>query len=140
MRLSARVIKVSWIFCFLISAVLAAGCNQGPPMGEVTGNVIVNGTPAKTGSISFFPLDGKSLTAGTEIIDGKYTAQVPVGKVKIEVRVSKIVGQRKLYPTPNSPVANVYKEVLPPKFNDQSELEMDVTKGTNEKDFDIKLN
>jgi len=107
-------------------------------MGEVKGNVLVNGRPAPTGSISFFPVDGKSPTAGATITDGKYTAMVPLGKVKVEIRVSRVVGQRQLYPTPNSPVQPIMQEVLPPKYNDLTEIEMDVDKGTNEKDFDLK--
>lgn len=124
--------------CLLAVAALTAGCSKGPPMGEVSGTVTVDGVPAKTGSISFFPLDGKSATAGAAIKEGKYAAEVPVGKVKVEIRVSKVVGQKKLYDTPNSPVQPIMKEVLPPKYNDRTEEKLDVTSGSMEKNYDIK--
>ncbi|MBN2292014.1 MAG: hypothetical protein JXM70_06280 [Pirellulales bacterium] len=139
MRSIAMKVGATRLVCILIMATLVVGCSQGPPMGEVTGNVVINGTPAKTGSISFFPVDGKSTTTGASITDGKYSAMVPLGKVKIELRVSKVVGQKKLYPTPDSPVQPIMQEVLPPKYNNQTNLEMEVQKGTNQKDFDIKL-
>ena len=107
-------------------------------MGEVTGTVTVNGEPAQTGSISFFPVDGKSVTTGAVIEAGKYSARVPVGKVKVEIRVSKIVGRKKLYDTPNSPIQPIMQEVLPPKYNDQTELELDVEPGKNEQNYDFK--
>ena len=107
-------------------------------MGEVTGTITVDGVPAKIGSISFFPIDGKASTAGAAIKDGKYAAKVPVGKVKVEIRVSKIVGQKKLYDTPNSPVQPIMQEVLPPIYHDRTTLELDVQPGTNEKDYALK--
>lgn len=124
--------------CLLAVAALTTGCSKGPPMGQVSGTVTVDGEPAKIGSISFFPLDKKSATAGAAIKEGKYTAEVPVGKVKVEIRVSKVVGQKKLYPTPNSPVQPIMKEVLPPKYNDRTELQLDVTSGAIEKNYDLK--
>ena len=125
--------------CLLTVAALTTGCSKGgPPMGEVSGTITVDGTPAKIGSSSFFPVDRKSATAGAAIKEGKYTAKVPVGKVKVEIRVSKIVGKKKLYDTPNSPVQPIMKEVLPPKYNDRTELELDVKSGTMEKNYDLK--
>ena len=128
-----------WV-CLLIAAAIVVGCSQGPPMGTVTGKVTINGAAPPDGSISFFPVDGKSATAGTTITNGEYTAKVPLGKVTIQIRVSKQVGQKRLYPTPDSPVQPIMAEVLPPKYNDRTELTMDVVKGTNERDFDLKTN
>lgn len=129
-----------WLGCLLLGTVIAVGCSKGPPTGEVTGNILVNGVPAETGAISFFPVDGNSPTAGAEITNGKYTATVPVGKVKVEIRVSKAVGQQRLYQTPDSPVQTVWAEILPPKYNEQSILSMEVQEGTNEQDFNLNTN
>jgi hypothetical protein len=107
-------------------------------MGEVTGTVTVDGEPAQTGSIAFFPTDGKSSTAGAAIESGRYTAQVPLGASKVEIRVSKIVGHQRLYDTPDSPTQPVMEEVLPAKYNDQTEITIDVIAGMNEKNFDLE--
>lgn len=135
----ARRFSFVWFFCLFGVMAMAVGCSEGPPMGDVTGTVTINGVPANTGSISFFPVDGKSVTTGTKIEGGKYSAQVPVGKVKVEIRVSKVVGRKKLYDTPNSPVQEILHEVLPPKYNDRTEIELDVQPGENQKNYDLKV-
>jgi hypothetical protein len=113
-----------------------AGCAE-PTTGEVTGTITVDGAPAKEGSIAFFPLDRKSSTAGAAIADGKYTATVPLGQAKVEIRVPKVVGQKKLYDTPDSPIKPLMAETLPAKYNDASELTLDVKPGENQQDYDL---
>jgi hypothetical protein len=100
--------------------------------------VTVDGVPAEVGAIAFLPVDGQSATAGGSIEQGRYTAQVPPGKMKVEIRVSKVVGQKKLYDTPDSPVQPIMEEVLPAKYNDATELEVEVKLGENEHNFDLK--
>lgn len=120
----------------LIVVVLAQGCAD-PNEAVVSGTVTVDGEPAKMGSITFIPADGLTSTAGAEIANGKYTAVVPAGPKKVQVRVSKIVGETRLYNTPDSPVQPIYEEVLPPKYNNQTELVLDVKPGQNEQNYDL---
>jgi hypothetical protein len=125
--------------CLLALALMVSGCGEsGPPMGEVTGTVTVAGEPASTGSIAFFPTDGKSATAGAPIEGGRYTAQVPLGESKVEIRVSKTVGHKKLYDTPDSPTKAIMEETLPAKYNDQTELTINVELGVNEQNYDLE--
>jgi hypothetical protein len=114
----------------------ACGCSDSNET-TVSGTVSVNGTPAKTGSISFIPADGQSRTSGGPITDGKYETRAPIGNQRVEVRVPKVVGQRKLYNTPDSPTQDILEEVLPPKYNSQSELQLDVKPGDNHKDYQL---
>ena len=120
----------------LIAMVLIAGCAK-PNFGVVTGMVTVDGSPAKGGSIAFFPVDRKSSTAGAEIVDGKFTAQVPLGVSNVEIRVPKVIGEKKLYNTPDSPMKRVLAESLPPKYNDETEITLDVQLGENRRDFQL---
>lgn len=110
------------------------GCSP-PTMGTVTGTVTVDGEPAEVGAISFFAVDGRAPTAGAPIVDGTYTAEVTPGVCMVQVRVSKVVGERKLYDTPDSPVRKVWGEVLPAKYNDNTELRLDVKAGENRQDY-----
>jgi hypothetical protein len=119
---------------FMVLAIV--GCAE-PTTGVVTGTVTVDGTPAKEGSIAFFPVDRKSSTAGAAIADGKYTATVPLGQMKVEIRVPRVVGQKKLYDTPDSPLKPLMAESLPPKYNDASELTLDVQPGENQQDYEL---
>src|SRR5262245_30134985 len=120
----------------LIAAILVAGCAKSD-VGVVTGSITVDGLPAKSGSIGFYPVNRKSSTAGGEIVDGQYTANVPLGTFKVEIRVPKVVGQKKLYDTPDSPVKQLLAESLPPKFNDKTELTLEVLPAENRKDYQL---
>lgn len=124
--------------CILWLALAAAvGCSD-PSMGTVNGTLLVDGQAPPEATIAFFPTDGKSRQVGCDIIHGKFSTQVPVGISKVEISVSKVVGQKKLYDTPDSPVQPLLDEVLPKKYNEESELTIDVKPGTNEPVFDLK--
>ena len=93
--------------------------------------------PAKAGSIAFFPVNRKSTTAGAEIVDGQYTASVPLGSFKVEIRVPKVVGHKKLYDTDDSPIQQILAESLPAKYNNKTELSLDVQPGKNQQDYQL---
>ncbi|MBA3483970.1 MAG: hypothetical protein H0T51_19370 [Pirellulales bacterium] len=116
---------------------LAAGCSGKPTKGDVAGTVTIDGVPAEAGAIAFSPVDGQSATAGGSIEKGRYAAQVPPGKMMVEIRVAKVVGQRKLYDTPDSPMAPIMEEVLPAKYNDATKLVVEVQLGENEHNFEL---
>jgi hypothetical protein len=116
---------------------MAAGCSGKATKGDVAGTVTIDGVPAEAGSISFTPVDGQSATAGGSIEQGRYAAEVPPGKMKVEIRVAKVVGQRKLYDTADSPMAPIMEEVLPAKYNDATELVVEIKLGENEHNFDL---
>ena len=120
----------------LLAAILIAGCSKSN-LGVVTGTISVDGTPAKSGSIAFFPLNRKSSTAGSEIVDGLYTAKVALGVAKVEIRVPKVVGKKKLYDKPDSPMKEVLSESLPRKYNDETELKLDVHAGENVQNYEL---
>jgi hypothetical protein len=117
-------------------AILAAGCSE-PRTGRVRGVVSVDGKPAKTGSIAFFPVEGRGVTAGGAINEGKYAVEAALGKVKVEIRVPKVVGEEKAYDTPDSAMKQITEEALPAKYNDETELRIEVTPGEMTKDFDL---
>ena len=121
----------------MLAVAVGVGCRP-PTDGAISGTVSVDGTPAAKGSIAFVPTDGKSPPAGGEITDGRYSARVAPGKARVEIRVPKVIGQRKLYDTPDSPFKQVLVESLPRKYNDQSELTVDVSLGDNTRDFDLR--
>ena len=123
---------------FLLSVVVL-GCDSGPPMGDVEGVVTVDGTPAAAGAITFTPTDGQRAPAGGEIKNGKYAVRVAVGPCKVELRVPKKIGEKKLYGNdPNSPTAPEFEESLPEKYNDNTDLKHDVAAGKTTKNWEAK--
>lgn len=132
--------RAGWPGAVLAVALLAAaGCSAGAPTsGEVIGTVTVDKKPAESGSVAFIPADGKSPTAGAEIKAGKYTATVPLGLAKVEIRVQKKTGRKqKLYDTPDSPYQEILEEMLPTKYNNETELKFEVKAGRNEKNWEL---
>lgn len=131
------------IRCTGAMAVLAAvltvlGCGGGPKTGEVSGTVTIDGQKAPTGSsITFLPADGKGPSAGAMIDDGRYTATVPVGNSKVEIRAPKFTAE-KTQGGPGGGGERVIGDLLPAKYHDKSELTFDVQSGRNEKNWDLK--
>lgn len=101
--------------------------------------VTIDGVAPETGSISFIPIDGSTPTAGSVIEKGKYDSEAPIGESKVEIRVPKVIGKKKLYDTPDSPVQDIMEEVLPPKYNEASELRFTGVKGKNEKNWELSI-
>jgi hypothetical protein len=83
-------------------------------------------------------MDGKSPTAGGVIEDGKYAVRVPVGMAKIEIRVPRPVSRSKEVKAGPGAEGDWVEESLPAKYNDQSELRLDVRPGKNSQDFDLR--
>jgi hypothetical protein len=129
-----------WRAALLLSWISATlGCGQtASDRGTVTGTITIDGKPPANGSIAFTPVSGRAPTAGGTIVDGKYSVEAPLGESKVAIRVTKVVGQRKLYDHPESPVQPLVEDVLPPKYNDQTVLKIDVGPGTTTGDFDLK--
>jgi hypothetical protein len=119
--------------------VLVAGCSD-KRTAEVSGMVRVDGVPVEKGSITFFPVDEQGQTSGSPIKDGKYRAtKVSTGVMLVQITDERVTGQKKLYDTPDSPVRPTYKNILPDKYHEKSELRFEVKPGNNEKDWDLSL-
>jgi hypothetical protein len=117
---------------------LASGCSTGPAVGTVNGDVTFDGQPVKDGRISFTPLDGQASTGGAPIVNGKFTAVVPVAKMKVAINGNKVIGKRKAYDTPESPWEDDVAELLPAKYHVNSELTLEVKRGVQDVKFELK--
>src|SRR5262245_34160493 len=96
-----------------LAALAAAGCSSGAKTGTVTGEVTLDGQPLKEGRIQFIPVAGDSSTAGAVITDGKFSTEVPTAKMRVEINANKVIGKRKAYDTPESPVFDEVAELIP---------------------------
>ncbi|HXG08401.1 MAG TPA: hypothetical protein VNK04_01290 [Gemmataceae bacterium] len=123
----------------LLGAVLASGCDRGPSLGTVNGEVTLDGEPIKDGAITFEPVAGDTPTAGATIQDGKFTAQVPVGKHRVKISASKPTGKKyRAYDTPDSPVVDEVMEIIPAVYNTKSKLTIEVQSGTQTVEYALK--
>jgi hypothetical protein len=119
------------VFCVLM------GCGPGGPATHpVSGSVSLDGTPIPDGDIIFTDPTGAATSGMGKITDGKYTANITAGKKRVEIRASKMM------PFPAGQVGAMGEkegpqDYIPKKYNDQSELTMDVKAGTNTQDFPL---
>ena len=114
-------------------AVLQIGCGRsGPRTVSVSGTVTWDGKPIQQGSILFVPLDKSLGTEGGVIKDGRFEAKAKEGKNQVQITALDI-GPNTEY-VEGYPIAGNF---IPPRYNDQSELEVDVT--AEEKTFEFPL-
>src|SRR5688572_29485795 len=127
-----------WSLCVAVVISFAA-CGESSNLAEVTGSVSIDGRAVEKGSITFIPADGQGPTTGAEIVAGKYTSDAPLGVSKVEIRVPRVIGKKKLYETADSPLQEIMEEVLPEKYNEKTELRLDAKPGRNEQNWDLRI-
>jgi hypothetical protein len=99
--------------------------------------VTLDGAPLADGLINFVAVDQQTQTVEAKITGGRFSAAVPPGEKRVEIRAAKVTGKRKMYDTPDSPTVDIVEELLPPRYNAESELRMTVVDGPQEKAFEL---
>jgi hypothetical protein len=116
---------------------LVVGCSTKPAQSTVKGTVTLDGNPLPDGLIHFIASDGGAPTAEAKVVSGQYEAVVPPGEKRVEIRAAKVVGKQKMYDTPDSPSVDVIEELLPRRYNVDSELKLTVAEGEVVRAFDL---
>jgi hypothetical protein len=126
------------LYALMMVASSLAGCNTDTTHGVVEGAVTVDGAPLKEGLIRFTPKEGDTATADATIVDGAFTVRVPVGEKRVSIFAPKVVGQRKAYETPDSPMVDVIEEGIPARYNSESDVTMNVSPGKQPAKFELQ--
>lgn len=124
----------------LLALIGLAGCGNADNMADVAGAVTFDGQPVNEGNITFVPVDGKSPTAGGVIKEGRYQARVPIGRMKVAISAPRVVGTKKIYDTPDSPVMPITVEALPARYSDREKTEIEINVqpgGNNDENFEL---
>ena len=120
---------------FLLTATFA-GCNNDG-MYTITGTVTLDGKPVQNGQIDFAPVDnGAGISAGGQILNGKYTVRIKPGKMGVSISASEIVKKEK--PTAEEierGIDKITKETIPEKYNRRSELKQELLPDKTVYDF-----
>jgi len=130
--------QICLLVMFAVWLVVQFGCT-GDKAAVVTGKVTFNGEVVETGAIRFVPAEGDGPVAGAMIEGGIFTARkVHVGKNQVFITSPRGTGVMvKSWDAPDAPVGEEVVERIPKKFNSESELFYDVTKGRQMKNFDL---
>lgn len=106
----------------VISTFMATGCgDSGPRRYPVSGTVTLNGQPITEGRIRFVDPNMKRDVDTGKIIDGNFRFKSTAGMRRVEVRVARETGKK------GDTGAPLYEEVVAPKFNTESTLEVEVS-------------
>ncbi|MEQ8638169.1 hypothetical protein [Gimesia maris] len=114
-------------FLFIVSLTACGGGGIAPPeLGQVTGKVTLDGAPLTDASVTFMPEKVRASSSMTDS-EGKYDL------VYIRDEKGAAIGPHKVVV---SKLVNE-KEVIPEKYNSETELTADVKPGANEFNFDL---
>ena len=128
--------KNCWVF-FAVAASIAwaatcVGCG-GSGLSTVEGKVTFEGEPVAEGSIVFEPADGIGSAAGGLITGGQYRlegeAGVPPGGKIVRITASRKTGNM-VEPMPGARKVDEVLPYIPAKYNQTSELTVDIEKGS----------
>jgi hypothetical protein len=128
----------------LCSVGLLSGCGSGGPTAE--GTVTLDGQPVDGGIIVFMPIgddgaEGKRPPAHAEITGGKYLldakGNLRTGKYKVEINWQKKTGKQ--IPDTSDPgnKKDETKQVIPRKYNTESKETVEITSGSNKRDYTL---
>jgi hypothetical protein len=139
MRHALKIVLLStrWTLPLAVAILVGCGSSDGTNRGSVTGKVTLDGQPVQEGSIVFTP------TAGTtgpmsfvQIANGSYSIAAGdrgpvVGKHKVGIEAYRDAG------TVDDGGAPLKDQIVPAKYNKETTLVVEVTKGSNTHDFDL---
>ena len=128
-------------FAFLFVLLLCAGCNDTGGRLSLSGTVSINGTPVKSGALSIAPSTSTegATYSGATITDGRYSIPAAMGVTPGEYLVRITVTESTGIPDPNAeiPGATIIRQLVPPKYNKNTELKINVAKGKQSFNFDL---
>lgn len=139
--------NVFWVAAFVLA--FAAGCgSRGPRLARVQGKVTMDGEPLANVIVTFTPEGGGIASSGITNEKGEYELACPqgkgavVGRHKVSVRsqppkqttaAAQVSSDDPSYQYggQDSATAPKFVEKVPPRYNTNTELVMEVKPGTN---------
>ncbi|MFN9271952.1 MAG: hypothetical protein ACK6DO_02850 [Planctomycetia bacterium] len=128
------------LFLLLCCLLPAAGCGRGSSLDvrTVAGTVKVDGVPLAEGRITLRGLSGDTRGFSSPIERGKYRVEAFPGKAHVSITAYRDVPGKMDSGGPGAPPVPVREQFIPARYNDQTELEIDVPQGGNRSlNFDL---
>src|SRR3954471_77252 len=123
------------LFNSLLFAVPGCGASN---LDMVSGVVTLDGQPLKEGVIQGAPTDGKPPSQAAIIQDGKFSTQLHRTIYKVEMHATKLADTGAKLDEKGPGAGPTAVELLPPRYNAQSELTLKVDAPRSDVRFDLK--
>lgn len=128
-----------------LALLLIGGCGHADTQ-VVTGSITLDGQPLAHGQIEFTPTGAtRGPIAGATIENGRYQVPAVAQGLKTggvyRVMISSMVGSGRFIRHPEAPGGKMeaLKNVVPPRYNDQSELTITISAQPDENVHDFSL-
>jgi hypothetical protein len=119
-----------------LALLLQAGCNTNPNMAHCEGTITIDGEPYEGVEITFDPqFEGGSQSIGITDADGHYEAMFTAQQDGIMIGKHLVMINATQYDDQGN--ETVIAEI-PPKYAEESEVEVEIEPGNNTFDLDVK--
>ncbi|QDU62955.1 hypothetical protein Pan216_38290 [Planctomycetes bacterium Pan216] len=114
---------------------VGCGAKSDVKLGQVHGKVTLDGMPLSGALVSFYPEKGRPSTATSDaegFYELQYTPKQPgalLGPHTVRITTAQVQGEG---------AGPAGMEIVPAKYNEQSELHVEVVPGSNEHDFKLQ--
>ncbi|MGL4941849.1 MAG: hypothetical protein ACRC46_01500 [Thermoguttaceae bacterium] len=137
-----------WILAVMVSVFVVigyTGCsNDG--LVAVSGEITLDGTPLKSGVISFMPVGNAGVSASGLIQDGKYQLRISPVPMMVSITAERLptdeeITKRKSNPmlvNSMTPVETMTVQYIPKEYNESSKLRIDAKTSLRDLDFALK--
>jgi hypothetical protein len=116
-----------------LALAILTGCGEAN-LYKVAGEVTWQGQPVEDGQIVFLPEDGNLHPVAVKIVNGKFEARVPPGRMKVEVHGQKDMGYNEAMHQ------NTKAPYIPHEYNAQTTLKFEVERNDqNRADFRLPV-
>lgn len=129
-----------------VCLLFAIGCGRSPELAAVSGSVSFEGQPVNEGAMRLMPKDGTPGGGlGVLIHDGKYHVSIeqklPAGAYYVAITATRPTGKQvrryDVKPGESTTMPEVV-QYIPPKYNDDLSLTLELPGGESQRDFDLK--
>jgi hypothetical protein len=137
--------QIRFVVWLVAVVMLACGCGgpgyEGPQRSELKGKVTFDGNPVKQGALTLIPAGSEGNKVSVPITDGAYLipeARGPnAGKYRVEIYGFEPLNTAPAGGSQDADAESATRQVIPPQFNAQTTLELNVDAPKMEKDFEL---
>lgn len=126
-----------WLLGLLVCLFGLAGCGDADPRSTVSGVVTLDGENVPHGEIVLVPTTPTTPSEAGRIQNGAYTMRAAPGDKKVIIRAEREHPTDKVPgPDPGTMVPR-REQFIPSKYNESTELTLEVTTGRTTKNFEL---